>query len=275
MLPQIRIVKWTSPDGTPVEGVLELPPDYDGSEPLPFVLELHGGPTASTQYRFRYWIYGRTIFAARGWALLSPNYRGSTGYGDKFLIDLVGNKNNLDVADILSGVDAMIERGIADPERMAVMGWSNGGYLTNAIITKDTRFKAASSGAGVFDTAMQWSIEDTPGHVINFSGGLPWERAEKMLETSPLYEVDKVKTPTIIHVGEKDPRVPQQHSRGLYRALKHYLNVPTELIIYPGAGHGLTKYSHRKAKLDWDLQWFDRHVLDEEETSEPDIPGSE
>ncbi len=274
-MPQIRIVKWTSTDGTPVEGILELPPDYDGGEPLPLVVEIHGGPTASTLYRFRYWIYGRTIFAARGWALLSPNYRGSTGYGDKFLTDLIGNKNNLDVEDILSGVDALIDRGIADPERMAVMGWSNGGFLTNAIITRDNRFKAASSGAGVFDTAMQWSIEDTPGHVINFSGGLPWEQPEKMLETSPLYDVDKVKTPTIIHVGERDPRVPQEHSRGLYRALKHYVKVPTELIIYPGEGHGLTKYTHRQAKLAWDLKWFDHYVLDEDETpDEPEIPGS-
>jgi dipeptidyl aminopeptidase/acylaminoacyl peptidase len=261
-VPQLSIAKWTSKDGTPVEGVLELPPDYKtGDGPLPMVLVLHGGPTSAEPFCFRYWIYGRTLFAAQGWAMLAPNYRGSTGYGDEFLSQLIGNKNNLDVMDILSGVDALIERGVVDPERMAVMGWSNGGYLTNCIITRDNRFKAASSGAGVFDTAMQWSIEDTPGHVINFSKGLPWESADTMRETSPLYNADKVTTPTIIHVGEKDERVPQEHSRGLYRALRTYMKVPAELIIYPGEGHGLTKYSHRKAKLTWDVRWFDHHVL--------------
>ncbi|MHC4414949.1 MAG: S9 family peptidase [Planctomycetota bacterium] len=260
-LPSIQIVKWVSPDGTPVEGILELPPDHAPGRPLPMVVEIHGGPTASTKYRFRYWIYGRTLFAARGWALLSPNYRGSTGYGDAFLTDLIGNKNNLDVQDILAGVDAMIERGVADPERLAVMGWSNGGYLTNCLITRDHRFKAASSGAGVIDTVMQWGIEDTPGHVINYSRGLPWEEAAKMHETSPLYDVHLVETPTLIHVGEKDARVPLQHSRALHRALHHYLGVPCELVIYPGAGHGLTKLTHRKAKLAWDVAWFDTHVL--------------
>lgn len=267
-LPQIQIVKWTSEDGTPVEGILELPPGYTpGDGPLPLVVEIHGGPTSTSLYRFKYWIYGRTIFAAQGWALLSPNYRGSTGYGDKFLTDLIGNKNNLDVADILSGVNALIDRGIADPERMAVMGWSNGGYLTDCIITRDNRFKAASSGAGVFDTVMQWSIEDTPGHVINFNQGLPWDQAEAMHRTSPIYDADKITTPTLIHVGEKDERVPQEHSRGLYRALRHYLHVPTELVIYPGAGHGLVKYSHRKAKLAWDLKWFNHYALGKRDES--------
>jgi dipeptidyl aminopeptidase/acylaminoacyl peptidase len=261
-IPQISIVKWTSDDGTPVEGVLELPPDYQPEDgPLPLVVNIHGGPSQSAYYRFQYWIYGRTLFPSQGWAMLAPNYRGSTGYGDKFLTDLIGNKNNLDVMDILAGVNALIERGIVDPERMAVMGWSNGGYLTNCIITRDNRFKAASSGAGVFDTAMQWSIEDTPGHVINYSEGPPWKVEETMRNTSPLFDVDKVTTPTLIHVGENDERVPQEHSRSLYRALRHYLKVPTELIIYPGAGHGLTKYSHRKAKISWDVKWFNNHVL--------------
>ncbi len=261
-LPQVRVVSWTSADGTAVEGILELPPDYeDGDGPLPLVVEIHGGPTASTKYAFQFWIYGRTLFAARGWALLSPNYRGSTGYGDRFLTDLIGNKNNLDVADILSGVDMLIAEGIADPDRLAVMGWSNGGYLTNCLITTTDRFKAASSGAGVFDTVMQWSIEDTPGHVINFSRGLPWTNPQRMHEASPLYNVDKVVTPTLIHVGEKDERVPAEHSKSLYRALHHYLKVPTELVIYPGTGHGLQKYSHRKAKMKWDVEWFDFYVL--------------
>ena len=261
-LPQIEAVRWKSKDGTTVEGILELPPGYKkGSGPLPMVVEIHGGPTSASALEMRFWIYGRTLFAARGWALLSPNYRGSTGYGDKFLVDLIGHKNDRDVADILSGVDAMVKRGIANPDKLGVMGWSNGGYLTNCLITATTRFKAASSGAGVFDTAMQWMIEDTPGHVINYNKGLPWESAAAMTKSSPLYNVHKVKTPTIIHVGEHDPRVPAQHSRGLFRALDQYLKVPAELVVYPGEGHGLTTYTHRQAKMAWDVAWFDRWVL--------------
>jgi dipeptidyl aminopeptidase/acylaminoacyl peptidase len=261
-VPRIRVFSWTAPDGTPVEGILELPADWEPSKgPLPLVVSIHGGPTSSSLYAFRYYLGGQTLFASRGWALFDPNYRGSTGYGDRFLTDLIGRENDVEVTDILSGVDALIREGIVDPERMAVMGWSNGGYLTNCIIARDQRFKAASSGAGVFDMAMQWSIEDTPGHVINYMRGLPWEQAEEMRRSSPLYDAHKIVTPTLIHVGEKDERVPPEHSRGLYRALRHYLNVPTELIVYPGAGHGLTKYSHRKAKLSWDVRWLDHHVL--------------
>ena len=272
-MPSIQIVRWTAPDGTEVEGILELPPGYGGAEPLPTLVTIHGGPTSSSKLAFRYWIYGRGIYAARGWAVFDPNYRGSTGYGDAFLTDLIENKNRLDVQDILAGVDMLVEQGIADPERLAVTGWSNGGYLTNCLITTTDRFKAASSGAGVFDTVMQWSIEDTPGHVINYSGGLPWERAEKMHETSPLYNVGDVVTPTLVHVGENDPRTPPEHSRGLHRALHHYVGVPCELVVYPETGHGLRKLSHRRAKLEWDLAWIEHYVLGhsaEEEKGEDD-----
>ena len=272
-LPKITTIQWTSTDGTPVEGILELPPDYQAGDPLPTMLEVHGGPTAATLLRMRFWIYGRVLFPARGWALLSVNYRGSTGYGDTFMTDLVGNKNNLDVQDILSGVDHLVAQGIADPERLAVMGWSNGGYLTNCLITHTNRFKAASSGAGVFDVVTQWLSEDTPGHVVNFNKGFPWTNEQQMRRGSALYNVDKVTTPTLIHVGEKDPRCPPLQSTGLYRALHHYLNVPTELIVYPGAGHGLTSYTQRKAKMEWDIKWFDHWVLGKTTEDQGAKPG--
>jgi dipeptidyl aminopeptidase/acylaminoacyl peptidase len=260
-LPQISIVDWTSPDGTAVHGILELPADYKPGKPLPLMTAIHGGPTASDELMFRFWIYGRTLYAARGWAVFCPNYRGSTGYGDKFLIDLVGHKNDRDVDDILSGIDALVERGIADPDRLAVQGWSNGGYLTNCLIARTNRFKAASSGAGVFDVSMQWGTEDTPGHVVNFQKGLPWEGPARIISASPLYSMGNAKTPTLIHVGENDPRCPPGHSRSLHRALQWYLDVPSQLVIYPGEGHGLTTYKHRSAKMQWDIAWFDRYVL--------------
>jgi dipeptidyl aminopeptidase/acylaminoacyl peptidase len=260
-LPQIQIVSWTGANGDTVEGILELPPDYQPGQKLPLHVALHGGPNDADYLHFEYWIYGRTLWPARGWAVLCPNYRGSTGYGDKFLTDLVGRENDIEIEDILKGVDALVSRGIADSEKLAVSGWSNGGFLTDGIITKTHRFKAAASGAGVLEMAMQWGTEDTPGHVVNFMRGLPWEKREAYRNASPLWSLDQVTTPTLIHVGQDDERVPAAHSRALFRALSFYRKVPCELIEYPGQGHGLAKYSHRKAKLEWELAWFDKYVL--------------
>ena len=145
------------------------------------------------------------------------------------------------------------------------MGWSTGGYLTNCmIVAEPDMFAAASSGAGVLDMTIQWGIEDTPGHVINFVEGLPWEQAKHYQDASPLYHLDRVRTPTLIHVGGNDPRVPPAHSRALYRGLKHYLGVDTELIVYPGEPHGLTTHENRLAKITWDLAWFEKYLLGEE-----------
>jgi dipeptidyl aminopeptidase/acylaminoacyl peptidase len=260
-LPRISIVSWKGAGGEQVEGILELPPDYQPGTALPTVVELHGGPTDAARLYLQFWIYGRTLLPARGYALFSPNYRGSTGYGDRFLIDLIGRENDIEVEDILTGVDALIERGIADPDRLGVIGWSNGGFLTNCLITRTDRFKAASSGAGVVDQFMQWALEDTPGHVINYMRGLPWDQPEAYRRGSPSFLLGRVKTPTLIHVGADDARVPAAHSRTLFRALHEYVGVPTQLLVYPGQGHGLTTYRFRKAKMEWDLAWFDRYLL--------------
>ncbi|MGS0696011.1 prolyl oligopeptidase family serine peptidase [Shewanella sp. 0m-4] len=261
-LPQVSIVKWTAPDGAVVEGILDLPAGYKKEDgPLPLIVQIHGGPTSATPYALQHRSYGRSTFTANGWALLSPNYRGSTGYGDKFLTDLVGREHDIEVNDIMAGVDQLISDGVVDGDKMAVMGWSNGGYLTNAIISTNNRFKAASSGAGVFDQRLQWMLEDTPGHVINFMEGLPWEKPAAYDHGSSLTHANNIKTPTLIHIGEGDQRVPLGHAQGLYRALQHYLNVPVELVVYPDEGHGLSKYQHRKAKMEWDQKWFNHYVL--------------
>ena len=261
-LPRISIFKWKGADGDPVEGILELPPGYKkGDGPLPLIVEIHGGPTASTHFRLRLWIYGRTLMPSRGYALLSANYHGSTGYGDAFTSKLVGRENEIEVTDIRTGIEELIKEGIADRDRIGVMGWSNGGFLTNAMITQaPDLFKAASSGAGVLDMVIQWATEDTPGHVINFMRGLPWENPDAYRKGSPLYELNRVKTPTLIHVGGGDPRVPPAHSRGLFRALFHYLHVPVELVVYPGEPHGLTTHENRLAKMKWDIAWFKKYL---------------
>jgi dipeptidyl aminopeptidase/acylaminoacyl peptidase len=218
-LPQLSIVSWKGANGDTVEGILELPPDHKADQRLPLVVEIHGGPTTATYHQLQFWIYGRTLLPAKGYAVLSPNYRGSTGYGDKFLTDLIGRENDLDVADILAGVDAMVERGIADPDRLGVMGWSNGGYLTNCLIARTTRFKAASSGAGIVDALMEFGSNDEPAYTIVFKRGFPWTNAEGYRKASPSYDLNKIRTPTLIHVGGNDERCPPGHSRMLYRAL--------------------------------------------------------
>ena len=165
------------------------------------------------------------------------------------------------MADILAGVDALVARGVADPERLAVTGWSNGGFLTGAVIAATDRFKAASLGAGVVDQTLQWALEDTPGHVVNFMQGLPWTTPDAYRAASPLLVADRIHTPTILHVGEDDPRVPAAHARALYRALGTYLGVPCELVVYPHTGHGLRAISALEAKMAWDAAWFERYVL--------------
>ncbi len=269
-LPQISHVAWAGADGDTCWGILELPPGYKAADgPLPAVIELHGGPTSSTKYRLRLWIYGRSVMAARGYALLSPNYHGSTGYGDEFLAKLIGRENEIEVADITAGTRWLIDQGYADPARIGVMGWSNGGYLTNCMIAAQPElYAAASSGAGVLDMVIQWGAEDTPGHVINFNQGLPWQQPEHYRAASPLFGLDKVRTPTLIHVGGDDPRVPPTNSRALYRALHRYLNVPCQLVVYPGEPHGLTTHENRLAKIKWDLAWFDRYLLGKDKAAE-------
>lgn len=263
-MPSVKHITWKAKDGSTCGGVLELPPGYDGKAKLPLVVAIHGGPTTSTKATLEYDPHnGRLYFAAHGYAVLLPNYRGSTGYGDKYLTDLVGNENDLDVGDIVAGVEHLVKEGIADPNRVASMGWSNGGYLTNCLITqKDLPFKlkAASSGAGIVDTVLEWGINDEPAYPKAFKKGEPWNRPELYKKTSPTYGLGNVTTPTLIHVGGNDVRCPPGNSQMLYRALKEFVNVPTELVVYPGEPHGLTKKSNRKAKMEWDLAWFEKYL---------------
>jgi dipeptidyl aminopeptidase/acylaminoacyl peptidase len=259
-LPQIFIVSWKGARGDTVEGVLELPPDHQPGKKVPLVVEIHGGPTTAAYIGMQFWIYGRTLLPANGYAVLCPNYRGSTGYGDRFLTELIGHENDLDVQDILAGVDALVERGIADPDRLAVSGWSNGGYLTNCILTKTTRFKAAISGAGIIDAILEFGSNDEPAYAVVFKEGLPWTAAARYQRASPSYALGKVRTPTLIHVGGADERCPPANSRMLFRALHDYNHVPAELLVYPGEPHGLMKYGNRQAKMEWDLAWLKRYV---------------
>jgi dipeptidyl aminopeptidase/acylaminoacyl peptidase len=263
-LPSVQHITWKAPDGSTVGGVLELPPGYKKGDKLPLVVAIHGGPTTSTKADLNFDPHnGRLYFATAGYAVLLPNYRGSTGYGDKFVTDLIGNENDIEVKDILAGIQHLVKEGIADENRVGCMGWSNGGYLTNCLITlknSPIKFKAASSGAGIVDTVAEWGFNDEPAYPIVFKKGLPWEQPDLYRKTSPTYGLGNVTTPTLVHVGGGDERCPPGHSRMLYRALKENLKVPTELVVYTGEPHGLTKYSNRLAKMEWDLAWFEKYL---------------
>lgn len=258
-LPQLKVVHWKGYNGDRVEGILELPPDHKEGQKHPFIVCIHGGPSTCATLGQSWSINGNTYLACKGYAVLHPNYRGSTGYGDAFILGLNGKENQADVGDILTGADAMVEQGFADANRMAIMGWSNGGYLTNCAITKTTKFKAAISGAGIIDHMLEWGLADEPAYPMVFKQGkTPWQDREAYLASSPVWGLGSVKTPTLIHVGGNDVRCPPGHSHLLYRALKDYLNVPTELIVYPGEPHGLQRGSNRRAKYLWDLAWLEK-----------------
>jgi dipeptidyl aminopeptidase/acylaminoacyl peptidase len=264
MMPSVGHISWVGKDGANCGGILELPYDYKPGTKLPLIVAMHGGPTTSSKAALEFDPHnGKLYFSARGYAVLLPNYRGSTGYGDHFLTDLLGKENDVEVNDIIAGVEHLIKEGIADGDRVGVMGWSNGGYLTNCFITKKNlpfKLKAASSGAGILDCVMEWGSNDEPAYPKVLKKGHPWEVPEIYKNTSPTYGLANVTTPTLIHVGGNDVRCPPSHSRMLYRALKEYIKVPTELVVYPGEPHGLTKYSNRLAKMEWDLAWFDKYL---------------
>jgi dipeptidyl aminopeptidase/acylaminoacyl peptidase len=263
-LPDVRHVEWKGAGGATVGGILELPSGYVAGTKLPLIVGIHGGPTTSVKATLEFDPYlGRVWLPGKGYAVLCPNYRGSTGYGDAFVADLICHENDVDVRDIVAGVQSLVASGLVDPDRIGVMGWSNGGYLTNCLIArKDLPFalRAASSGAGILDTVMEWGVNDEPAYPKAFKTGLPWEKPEVFHATSPVYGLANAKTPTLIHVGANDVRCPPVHSRMLYRSLHEFLNVPTELVVYPGEPHGLGKYSSRKAKMEWDLAWFEKYV---------------
>jgi dipeptidyl aminopeptidase/acylaminoacyl peptidase len=262
-LPKISVVSWPGANGDHVEGILELPPDHQPGQKVPLIVDIHGGPTTAYHFEQTFeWYSARSIMPAKGYAVLCPNYRGSTGYGDKFLTDLLGKENDWDVQDILKGVDHLVTKGIADSQRLAIMGWSNGGYLTNCCLTHTDRFKAAISGAGIVDAIMEFGSNDEPAYSIVFKRGFPWTVDNTYVKSSPSWRLFKVRTPTLIHVGGGDERCPPGHSRTLYRVLKEYNEVPTELLVYPGEPHGLRKYANIRGKMDWDQAWLKRYVME-------------
>ncbi|MXW38565.1 MAG: S9 family peptidase [Acidobacteria bacterium] len=278
-LPVQEAVRWNGEDGVEVEGLLFYPLDYQEGQRYPLVVQTHGGPRSSDKFRFGRWSSYVEILTARGYAVFKPNYRGSTGYGDEFLRDMVGHYFNQAHLDVMAGVDYLIERGIVDGDRMAKMGWSAGGHMTNKIITHTGRFKAASSGAGAVNWISMYGQSDVRHPRTPWFGGTPWQEdapIDVYWGNSPLKDIYRVTTPTLVIVGENDVRVPAPQSVELYRALRTN-GVDTHLYIAPREPHGLRELRHQLFKVNVELEWFERHVrgIDYEWEPAPGEKGAE
>ena len=264
-LPRQDRVAWKGADGVTVEGVLYYPLGYEAGRRYPLVVQLHGGPSESDKFGYGPGVIVNyvPVLAARGYAVLRPNYRGSAGYGNAFLRDVVGGYFRNMHLDVLAGVDFLIERGVADPNRLAIMGWSAGGHLTNKLITATDRFKAASSSAGAANWTSLFAQSDTRANRALWFGGTPWQAnapIDVLWNNSPIRDASRVKTPTLFFIGENDARVPMMQSVEMYRAIASH-GVPTRLWVAPGEAHQWSQLRHQLFKGNAELEWFEQHVL--------------
>lgn len=262
-LAQGKPYQWKAPDGTTVEGMLIYPPGKFEAKHLRTLVLIHGGPADADGNRFGAdWYDWAGLAAANDWLVFRPNYRGSSGYGDKFMQQIVPNLVSVPGRDILAGVDALVKDGIADPDRLAIGGYSYGGYMTNWLITQTTRFKAAVTGAGAIEHAANWGNDDLTFDDAYYLGGAPWEDPKLYQDEAALFIFNKVKTPTHVVGGGDDVRVSVLEDYALERALRT-LNIPSRLLIFPGEGHPLGKNPwHGRIKVREELKWLENYVPD-------------
>ena len=260
-LAQYKTIHWEASDGYEAEGILILPRDFEEGKRYPMIVQLHGGPESSYKNMFSTsWSIYPHVLAGRGYVIFQPNYRASTGYGDDVMRSIIGRYFEDDIEDIISGIDYLINKGIADPDKLGCHGWSAGGHLTNWLVTHySDRFKAAGSGAGMSNWFSFYAQTDM--HYIReiWHTGPPYERAELFRAKSPINYIRNAKTPTIIFCGEDDRRVPAPQSWEMYIGLQRY-GVTSEFRLYPGEPHGLRKLAHQKDKMIHELAWFERHI---------------
>lgn len=246
----------TSKDGTKISNILYRPASVAPGQKLPLILFIHGGPVGQDDYGFD---LSRQMLAAAGYAVAGVNYRGSSGRGVDFTKAIYADWGNKEVMDILGAAAYLTEKGIADEKNMGIGGWSYGGILTNYTIATDPRFKAAASGAG---SALQFSMYGVDQYVTQYETelGAPWKNPKKWMDLSyPFFKADKIKTPTLFMASEKDFNVPTAGAEQMYQALRS-LGIPTQLVIYPGQFHGITKPSYQVDRFDRYLKWFDKYL---------------
>lgn len=255
-LAQVSGFTSTSKDGTKVSNILYRSPKIAAGQKAPTIFFIHGGPTAQDEYSFD---MIRQQLAAAGFHVVAVNYRGSNGRGLAFNKAISADWGNLEVQDIHGAVDYLVAQGIADPEKLGIGGWSYGGILTNYCIATDTRFKAGASGAGVAMISSMYGVDQYIQQYENELGA-PWKNFDKYVALSyPFLKADRIKTPTQFMVGESDSNVPAVGSEQMYQALKS-LGIPTELIVYPGQFHGISKPSYQKDRIERYVAWFSTYL---------------
>jgi dipeptidyl aminopeptidase/acylaminoacyl peptidase len=254
-----EVVEWTAGDGTPIEGVLVKPAGFDPAKRYPLLVVIHTGPVRTAQPVLDSELpYPVELFAARGALILEPNYRGSAGYGERFRKLLIGQLGAPEVDDVLTGVDALIAKGIVDPKRVGAMGWSHGGYVAAMIAASSDRFAAVSAGAGVSDWQTFYTQSDGGPWAAEYHNGTPWDVPEAFRASAPLTYVKNAHTPTLIQHGERDPRAPIAGSYELRQALLDQ-GVRVKMIVYDKAGHaggGFTPNQLREV-MEHNVEWFE------------------
>lgn len=260
-IPKAKVYQWKNEeDNQTIEGILQYPPEKFQTNNLPLLVLMHGGPYDASLNDFQAgWYNWAPLAATQGWLVFEPNYCGSSGYGDDFLNEIRSQPLTRPTRDILSAIDQLIKDGIVDSTQLAVGGYSYGGFLTNWLITQTTRFNAALSGSGSVDHTSSWGTMDLPVLFHHLFGNMPWNLPHIYQTESPIYQLSKVRTPTLIVTGEKDVRVDPAQSYILERGL-YYLGVPVQLIILPNEGHDLGNNPwHEKIKVREELKWLERY----------------
>jgi len=261
-LGKVEAVRWTSGDGVEIEGLVVFPTDYTEGRRYPTILEVHGGPEGAHTLGFiAEWSNDPHVYAGAGYVTFLPNFRGSSNYGARFAHGAGSNSAALEdgvFQDLMTGLDQLVQRGIADPDRLAVKGWSYGGYSTSWIIGHTDRFKVAAYGAGDTNLVSYYGTAViNPG--FDMMNEAPYASLQRWIERSPLTSAERVKTPCLIFQGEKDTIVPLGQSQEFYRALKHF-KVPTKLVVYPDQPHGLGVPSYQRDKMQREFEWIDKYL---------------
>jgi dipeptidyl aminopeptidase/acylaminoacyl peptidase len=274
-----EVISWKSTDGTTIEGVLIKPADFDATKKYPLLCIIHGGPTGidrpallapDAQY------YPSDIWAARGALILKVNYRGSAGYGEAFRKLNIRNLGVGDAWDVISGVDNLVSKGWVDKDRVACMGWSQGGYISAFLTASSDRFVAISVGAGISDWATYYYNTDITPFTINYLGNNPVEDPQIYQKTSPVSYIKNARTPTLIQHGELDRRVPIANAYQLRQALEDK-GVKVEMIVYKGFGHGISKPRAQRAVMQHNLAWFNHYIWNDPapDFTNPELPKKE
>ncbi len=268
-VPNNEVIQWKSKDGAVIEGILLKPKNYDSKKKYPLLVVIHGGPTGiDLPDPVPTYVYPIVQWVEKGALVLRVNYRGSAGYGEKFRALNVGNLGVGDMWDVLSGVDFLNSKGMIDTSRMGCMGWSQGGYISAFLTTNTNIFKAISVGAGISNWVTYYVNTDITPFTRQYLEATPWTDMNVYLKTSPMTNINKASTPTLIQHGEFDKRVPIPNAYELYRGLQDR-GIPSKLIVYKGFGHGINKPKELLAAVWHNWLWFNKYVFGDKEELMP------